>query len=193
MTNATPLSTDAKRYLCCYYRILDEMTQSITAANLTHSISHNCIVQMIPHHRAAVQMSENILHYAQSQPVRCLAQRIAADQAQGITDMEAVLPACCQQNDPQADLRLFQRRTDLIVREMSSAMGAAPENNRLSTLYLLELLPHHRGAARMAENALKYDVSLELVPMLRDIIRRQCRQAAQIRTMLRRMGCQGTN
>ena len=39
-----------KQYLCCFYEILDNMIEEMTNAKLTNSISHNFIVQMIPHH-----------------------------------------------------------------------------------------------------------------------------------------------
>ena len=56
MKNTCLLSEDSKTYLCCFYQILDEMIQSMTTAGLTQSISHNFIVQMIPHRRAAIQI-----------------------------------------------------------------------------------------------------------------------------------------
>lgn len=193
MTNTCPLTVDAKNYLCCHYQILDEMIQGVTAARLSQSISRNFIVQMIPHHRAAVRMSENILRFSEHQPVRRLAQRIAEEHTRGIADMEAVLPACTQLADPQLDLRLCQRRTKLIFREMFAAMAAGPENNRLNAVYLQGMIPLCRGAVRITETALKYDVCQELVPVLRDVIRRQRREAAQIRALLGRAGCQETN
>lgn len=193
MNTTSPLSEDAKNYLCCFYQTLDAMAQSINTANLTQSISRNFAAQMIPHCRAAVQMSNNILRFSENQAVRRLAQRIADEQAQDIADLEAVLPACSQQSSPQPDLRLYQRRMDLIFREMSAAMGSGPEHNGLSAIYLREMIPHCRGAVRMAENTLKYDVSLELVPLLRESICRHRQEAAQMRALLNRMGCQGTN
>ena len=45
MANTFLLSDEAKRYLCCYYQILDGMIQGVSAAKLTQSISHNYIVQ----------------------------------------------------------------------------------------------------------------------------------------------------
>ena len=41
----------------------------------------------------------------------------------------------------------------------------------------------------MVENALKYDVSTELVPILRSTAAQQRRNAAQMRTLLGRMEC----
>lgn len=190
MKNTCLLSVDTKTYLCCYYRILDEMIQAMTTAGLTQSISHNFIAQMIPHHRAAVQMSENILRFSNNASVRRLAKQIVEEQTQGIAEMESALTACGALVNPPMDQRLYQRRMDLIYREMYAQMGTAPENNRLSSVFLAQTIPHQRGAVRMAENALKYDVCTELVPILRSIVSQRRQGVAQMNALLRRMECQ---
>ena len=48
------LSHVAKTYLDTFECILSEMIQEMTEVELTDSISDNFIIQMIPHHRAAV-------------------------------------------------------------------------------------------------------------------------------------------
>ena len=101
------------------------------------------------------------------------------------------MAACGQLTNPQTDLRLYQRRMDLIYREMYARMGSAPENNALAAVFMREMIPHHQGAVRMAENALKYDVCTELVPILRSIILQQRRGIGQMRALLTRMGCHG--
>ncbi len=191
MKNTCLLSEDSKTYLCCFYQILDEMIQSMTTAGLTQSISHNFIVQMIPHRRAAIQMSQNILRFHPSQPVQRFAQRVIDQQTREIAQMEAALPAGSQLANPTADLRLCQRRMDLIYREMYAKMGSAPENNARAAVFLQQMIPHHQGAVRMAENALKYDVCTELVPLLRTIAVRQRQDIAQMRSLLRASRCQG--
>ena len=191
MANTYLLSDQSKHYLCCYYQILDEMIQGITTAKLTQSISHNFIVQMIPHHRAAVRMCRNILEVSDQTSVRRLAQTIIDQQSQGIARMQEMLPVCGQLASPQMDLRLYQRRMDLIFREMFTKMGAAPEGNRLDAIFLQQMIPHHQGAVGMARNTLRYEVCTELPPVLRSIIDTQCREIKQMRSLLRRMGCQG--
>lgn len=191
MKNTCLLSEDSKTYLCCFYQILDEMIQSMTTAGLTQSISHNFIVQMIPHRRAAIQMSQNILRFHPSQPVQRFAQRVIDQQTREIAQMEAALPAGSQLANPTADLRLCQRRMDLIYREMYAKMGSAPENNARAAVFLQQMIPHHQGAVRMAENALKYDICTELVPLLRAIAVRQRQDIAQMRSLLRTSRCQG--
>ena len=191
MKNTCLLSEDSKTYLCCFYQILDEMIQSMTTAGLTQSISHNFIVQMIPHRRAAIQMSQNILRFHPSQPVQRFAQRVIDQQTREIAQMKAALPAGSQLANPTADLRLCQRRMDLIYREMYAKMGSAPENNARAAVFLQQMIPHHQGAVRMADNALKYDVCTELVPLLRAIAVRQRQDIAQMRSLLRTSRCQG--
>ena len=192
MANTYLLSDESKHYLCCYYQILDEMIQGITTAKLTQSISHNFIVQMIPHHQAAVRMCRNILEYSDDRAVRRLAQRIIAQQTQGIQTMEGLLPQCGQLPSPQMDLRLCQRRTELIFREMFSQMRATPEGNRLDAGFMQEMIPHHLGAVRMSQNTLRYEICTGLAPVLRSIIDTQCREVRQMRALLQRMGCQQT-
>ena len=190
MANTYLLSDPSKRYLCCYYQILDEMIQGITTAKLTRSLSHNFIVQMIPHHQAAVRMCRNLLQYSDDGAVRRLAQRITAQQTQGLQAMEGLLPDCGQPANPQMDLRLCHRRTELILRELFSQMGSAPEGNRLDLVFLRQMIPHHLGAARMAQNTLRYQVATGLAPVLRSTIDTHCKEVRQMRALLRRMGCQ---
>jgi len=90
MANTYLLSDESKHYLNCYYQILDEMIQAITTARLTQSISHNFIVQVIPHHRAGERMCRNILEVSNDRSVRRLAQQIAAQRSQDIQRMEEI-------------------------------------------------------------------------------------------------------
>ena len=190
MANTYLLSDEAKRYLCCYYQILDEMIQNISAAKLTQSISHNYIVQLVPYHRAAVRLCRNILEASNDGAVRRLAQRISAREAETVEQLEAELTAAGQLTSPQMDRRLCQRRMDLIFREMYAQMGATPEGNQLDVLFLRQMIPQRQGAVRAARNVLRYEVSTGLAPILRSTIDTQSREVGQMRAMLNQRGCQ---
>lgn len=189
MANSCLLTQDSKNYLACFYQILDEMTQGITSAQLTQSISHNFIVQMIPHHRAAVQMCRNILRYTQNGSLRSIANNIIATQTKGIQEMEEILPTCAQLNSCQQDLRLYQRRMELIFRQMFCRMGSAPQDNRLSSVFMKEMIPHHQGAIQMCRNTLQYPVCVQLTAILRSIIREQRQGVAQMCCLLGQLSC----
>ena len=191
MANTYLLSDEAKRYLCCYYQILDGMIQGVSAARLTQSISHNYIVQLVPYHRAAVRLCRNILDASNDSAVRRLAQRVAARETEAADALEAELPAAGQLTSPQMDLRLFQRRADLIFREMYAQMGAVPEGNQPDALFLRQLIPHRQGGIRAARTALRYEVTTGLAPRLRSDIDAYSRDLGQLRALLRQRGCQG--
>ena len=191
MANTYLLSEEATRYLCCYYQILDEMIQGVSAAKLTQSISQNTVVQLLPHQRAAVRLCRNILEASNDGAVRRLAQRVSAQAAQAIEQLEAELPNAAQLSSPQMDLRLFQRRADLIFREMYAQMRAAPEGNQPDVLFLRQMIPQRQGAIRAARTALRYEVSTGLAPILRSVIDAQSREVGQMRVLLnQRGGCQ---
>ena len=72
------LSNVTKDYLTVYHCILDEMITGMTGAEDPDSISYDFITQMIPHHRAAIEMSHNILKYTTNIPLQDLAEGIIA-------------------------------------------------------------------------------------------------------------------
>lgn len=189
MANSCLLTQDSKDYLACFYQILDGMNQSITGAQLTQSISHNFIVQMIPHHRAAIQMSQNILRYTKNGRLCSIANNIIAAQTRGIQEMEDILPICAKLNSCQQDLRLYQRRMEVIIRQMLWRMGTAPQNNRVDRVFLEEMIPHHQGAIQMSRNTLQYPVCVQLMPILRSIIREQHQGVAQMYCLLGQLSC----
>ena len=113
-----------KQYLCCFYEILDNMIEEMTNAKLTNSISHNFIVQMIPHHQAAIKMSQNILQYTTLLPLQNIAKNIISEQTKGIEAMKEILGVCGEQFDSKQDMCLYQNEFDQITRTMFSLSAA---------------------------------------------------------------------
>ena len=92
------LSRVAERYYARSREILGTMTLAMTTALETDSVSHNFIVQMIPHHQAAVEMAQNLLQYTTCVPLQELADRIIIEQTRGIETMQDALPDCGRGN-----------------------------------------------------------------------------------------------
>ena len=180
------LSDVTKRYLTRFYDILDEMIDSMTGAELNDSISHNFIVQMIPHHRAAIQMSENILQYTTNVPLQNIAKNIITTQTQGIEDMEKAMDPCaaCYCNSEQ-DLCIYHHQFTQIAQVMFMQMKAAPASNDVNRNFICEMIPHHMGAIRMSENALYFDICPQLRPILQSIIASQTVGIQEMESLLR--------
>ena len=183
------LSNVAKNYISEYYCILDRMICRMTEAKLSDSISGNFIVQMIPHHMAAVEMSENILKYTTLVPLQCIAENIVTAQKEGIEEMSRIQADCTAICSPKCDVCLYQRDNDQILQEMFSQMRSARGDNNINCNFIREMIPHHMGAVRMAENALKYDVCCPLVPILKNIITEQKKGICEMRNLMRNIGC----
>ncbi len=173
-------------YLDAYYRILDEMKREMTSAARTGSISRNFITQMIPHHRAAVEMCENVLRYLTSGPVRDLARTIIRQQTRGIAKMEDILGPCGEICNRPQEVSRYLRRNARALNTMFFAMahvsGVGVEQN-----FLREMIPHHEGAVRMSENALCFCICQPLRPILQNIIATQKREIGEMRRLLAEM------
>ncbi len=189
MNCSQPLSGDARNYLRRFYEILDVMIKGMTGAALTDSISHNFIVQMIPHHRAAIEMSENLLRYSDLAPLRRIAENIIREQTQSIADMERALPRCGMKLNLRSDLSRYEKRFGEITRVMFSEMRNACSDNNISADFMREMIPHHQGAIRMSKNALEYPICPQLDPILKAIITSQERGVREMESLLRKITC----
>lgn len=164
---------DTKNYLSCFYTILKEMIEGMNGAELTDSISHNFIVQMIPHHRAAIQMSQNVLQYSICRPLEKIAENIIVMQTESIDDMRRALKTCSLYANTEQDIRLYQHQFGIITRNMFEKMDIACSDNNISANFMREMIPHHMGAVEMSKNALRYEICPQLNPILQAIITSQ--------------------
>lgn len=173
MIQQCKFTEDTKNYLSCFYTILNEMIEGMDSAKLTNSISHNFIVQMIPHHRAAIQMSQNVLQYSICKPLEKIAKNIITSQTASINSMREVLQKCSSHTSTERDICLHQHRHDIITRNMFEQMNTACSDNNISADFMREMIPHHMGAVEMSKNTLRYEICPQLNPILQAIISSQ--------------------
>lgn len=179
----------AREYLYTFYGILDEMIWCMTGVELSDSISYNFIVQMIPHHQAAIEMSKNILKFTDNKELRGIASQIIEEQTKSIKNMLKIKECCCKTENCRQDLDRYQKKTEQIMREMFSGMKNACSSNRVSCDFMWEMIPHHEGAVRMSENALCFPICRELVPILQAIISSQKKGIVQMKELQKCIGC----
>ncbi len=189
MKYSNQLSDVAKNYLSAYYCILDDMIKGMTQAELTSSISANFIVQMIPHHMAAIEMSHNILKYTTNIPLQGIATNIITSQTESIENMRQIQETCSEHKNCDRDVALYQRRVNQILQTMFTAMRDARADNRINCDFMHEMIPHHRGAVEMSKNALGFDICPQLKPILDAIITSQQKGIKEMQQLLRCLGC----
>ncbi len=67
-----------------------------SAAYAVGRFSRNFIVQMIPHHEGAIQMSENALCFPVCPELKPILRAIIVSQRRGVKEMEQLLKICRQ-------------------------------------------------------------------------------------------------
>lgn len=189
MNNSNQLSDVTKNYLSAYYCILDDMIKGMTQVELTDSISANFIVQMIPHHMAAIEMSHNILKYTTNIPLQEIASNIITSQTESIQNMRQIQGTCREHMNCGRDAALYQRRVNQIMQTMFTAMSDARSDNQINCDFMREMIPHHRGAVEMSKNALRFNICPQLKPILNAIITSQQKGIKEMQHLLRCMGC----
>lgn len=189
MNNSCRFSNVTKDYLAEFYCILDRMIQNMTDAELTDSISNNFIVQMIPHHQAAIEMSRNILKYTTCISLQEIACNIIESQTKSIENMLSIQEHCRGYVNAEQEVFLYQRRVNQILQTMFYEMENSCVTNRIDCDFMYEMIPHHRGAVSMSENALEYCICPELLPILDSIITSQKQGIAEMQHLLKCSGC----
>lgn len=180
-------SRNTQTYLDTFSCILDDMIKGMTCAELTNSISHNFIVQMIPHHKAAIRMSENILKYTTNLTIESIACNIIEEQTRSIANMESILSCCSEARNSEQSLHEYQKTVEEISNNMFCRMRDAKSVNSVNCNFLREMIPHHEGAVALCEATQEYRICSELEPILNSIITSQKRGICQMEELLERL------
>ncbi len=187
MSYSTPLSIVTENYLQRFSCILEEMIKGMTGACLSNSISYNFMVQMIPHHMAAIEMSRNLLQYTTDIPLQNIALNIIAEQTRSIENMKGIMDNCRKCVNSDFELRLYQRSLNEIVQTMFAQMRDACSDNDVNANFMREMIPHHKGAIRMSGQTLQYLICPQLKPILNAIIISQEKGVARMERLLKEM------
>ena len=178
------LSHVTESYLSRFYEILDTMIQEMTSVELNNSISRNFILQMIPHHQAAIEMSRNLLQYTTNVELQNIALNIIRTQSASIESMMRALNRCSTEMNNNTDVINYQNAFDELTERMFNNMANAPISNNIDVNFIREMIPHHIGAIEMSRNALRFPLCVELNNILRDIIISQSNGVQQMRAIL---------
>lgn len=189
MNKPCQLSNVTKAYLDTYECIREEMIRGMTEVELADSISGNFIIQMIPHHRAAIEMSENLLKYTTNISLQEIALGIISEQTKSIEDMQRIQRSCGECKNDYKELCHYQNRINQVTQKMFCCMTNARFTNSVNCNFMWEMIPHHRGAVEMSKNALRYDICPELRPILEAIIRSQEQGIRRMCRLLQCIGC----
>lgn len=182
--NYQQYSDNTQQYLICFYEILNQMIADMTNASLSCSLSSDFINQMIPHHRAAIHMSRNLLMYTTNIPLQNIAQNIIKEQTQSIRNMQDIQNCCLSLHNSQDQINSYFNKYNSITWTMFENMQNAPTNNDINISFMNEMIPHHEGAVRLSKNALEHCICPQLIPILEAIITSQEKGISEMKKQL---------
>ncbi|MDM5250358.1 MULTISPECIES: DUF305 domain-containing protein [unclassified Lysinibacillus] len=184
MAKPIVLSNVTQAYLAEYQRILDKMIQGMTYVTITCSISENFIKQILPHQVAAIKMSENVLRYTTNLLVQELALEIIETSTETVECLEAIQNRCCIVQNSEYELYEYMCAYKEITEVMFKAMSLPPVSNNININYLREMIVHHQGGVRLAQNVLRFCICQELIPILKNMIKTMCDRICDMEKLL---------
>lgn len=163
----------ARKYLCRYDEILNQMAEKMLSPEITNSITINFIKDMIPHHQAAIDMSENLLTYSTYEPLRQMAKKIIKMQTQEIAEMEEIARTTYGFQNMTQEVKKYIEKNFEIINHMIEKMKNTPRSIYINLNFTYEMIPHHEGAIAMCENLLNYRIDPRLKVMADDMMQEQ--------------------
>ena len=122
----------ARKYLYRFDEILNQMAEKMLSQEITNSITINFIKCMIPHHQAAVYMSENLLQYTNYKPLQEMAKNIIKTQTKGIIEIEEIQKNTYGfQNMPQ-EVNCYNEKYFEITKNMIERLKKAPRTQYIN-------------------------------------------------------------
>ncbi|MGM9319443.1 DUF305 domain-containing protein [Deinococcus aquaticus] len=154
------------------------MMRSLTGIDrLTgRSFDRAFLSMMIPHHQAAVQMSQAVLKTTTDPQIKAWATAIIAAQTPEITRMTALLRAYGGPNTQMA------RQMTGMMGGMTS--GARPQNK--DQAFVQEMLQHHGSAVMMANMALMRSQDPAILKLAQGIVTSQAQEMVDFQQYLRK-------
>ena len=179
------LSIVTREYQARFKSIVENMSKEIFDAGDNNSVSESYICQMIPHHRAGVEMCKNLLRYTTFVPLQNIAQNMINIQINKIREMSSMFLCCKEAENSIQDWNEYCEKTDKIVNEMIEKMCLNQIHNNININFIHQMIHHHRGAVYMSRSALKYPVCNKLIPVINNINEVQTEEIKEMEELLK--------
>jgi uncharacterized protein (DUF305 family) len=142
---------------------------------------------MIPHHKAAIEMSESLLKYGgENTEIKKIAESIITNQSKEIEEMEDMIKR--MELNPNVD----EKKEQDYLKEYKNLFNKHNNNdisnvNSVDKAFAMEMIKHHEMAVSMSEIVLKYTDNKDVVDLAQNIIESQKDEIKQMREIINSM------
>ncbi|MCI8384095.1 MAG: DUF305 domain-containing protein [Clostridia bacterium] len=176
----------ARKYLCCFDEILNQMSEKMLSPEITNNITINFIQSMILHHQTGIDLSKNLLEYTSYHPLQEMAKNRIVKQTKAMEEMTEIARTTYGQNMPQ-DVNSYMEKYFEITKNMIDKMKNAPRWIFINLDFTYEMIPHQEGAIAMCQNLLQYRMDPRLKAIADSMIEEQTKEIQQLMIWQRKL------
>ena len=176
-----------KNYLSEQKSEMNTMMEDMKNIKHTGDPAIDFLYGMIPHHKAAIEMSESLLKYGgENAEIKKIAENIITNQSKEIEEMEDLIKR--MELNPNVD----EKKEQDYLKEYNNMLNKHNNNdmsnvNSVDKAFAMEMIKHHEMAVSMSEIVLKYTGNKDVVDLAQNIIESQKAEIKQMREIINSM------
>lgn len=181
-------STNLVKYTKEQDKIMKDMMEAMENVSKAESPSIHFLKGMIPHHQAAIEMSESLLKYGgENKAIKKIADDIIRVQAVEIKQMEAMITELKvdKEIDKTKQMTYLKESNEMFHGTMSSHTMTSPQS--VDEAFAEGMIMHHEMAVDMSNAILGYTDNIKIKKMAQEIIDVQREEIAQMKELIKSM------
>ena len=140
----------------------------------TGDVALDFLYGMIPHHKAAIEMSKSLLKYGgENEQIKEIAENIVKGQSEEIDQMKNMIK--CIESNPQIDEKKEQEYLKEYNKMFAKNMNEKDKSkiNSVDKAFAIGMIKHHEMSITMAQDVLKYTNNQDIINLANNIIKSQ--------------------
>lgn len=176
-----------KNYLSEQKSEMNTMMEDMKNIKHTGDPAIDFLYGMIPHHKAAIEMSESLLKYGgEKAEIKKIAENIITNQSKEIEQMEDMIKR--MELNPKVDEKkeqdYFKEYNNMLNKHKNNDMSNV---NNVDKAFVMEMIKHHEMAVSMSEIVLKYTDNKDVADLAQNIIESQKAEIKQMKEIINTM------
>lgn len=162
------------KYLNEQNKEMSIMMEDMKNIKPTGDVSLDFLYGMIPHHKAAIEMSNSLLKYGgQNEEIKKIAENIITNQNKEIEQMKDMIKSI--ESNPQIDEKKEQDYLKKYNEMFTDNMNEKDKSkiNSVDKAFATGMINHHEMAITMAQDILKYTNNQDVINLANNIIKSQ--------------------
>lgn len=176
-----------KNYLSEQKSEMNTMMEDMKNIKHTGDPAIDFLYGMIPHHKAAIEMSESLLKYGgEKAEIKKIAENIITNQSKEIEQMEDMIKR--MELNPKVDEKkeqdYFKEYNNMLNKHKNNDMSNV---NNVDKAFVMEMIKRHEMAVSMSEIVLKYTDNKDVADLAQNIIESQKAEIKQMKEIINTM------